>query len=236
MRELVRATVGVLRQRFTSVIVVTIAISLPGQILIEGARGSSPISREISLGGQLLTNAANLTLVLILLRNLQSKPLPRGSIVPSVVTALLRLFGVLMILVVPTIVVVLPLALIFTFLQGEAAAATIVMAGTIVLEVIFAPIALIVPVSLNEDIPRPWPILKRAWAMSRPRRGQTRLFLGGLAVLTLGASELVRAFGPAPSAAVVLVYLVSGVLNAGVIAVLYHSLIGEELTIAAHPN
>jgi hypothetical protein len=226
MRDILSATGRVVARRLGFVVVVAIGIALPGEILVEAPGDTSGL---IAIVGIVVTLLASVTLVLVLLRDLQSRSLPLASIVPSVVRATLRTIGAFLILAVLSVIpLFIGTVLVVSLFHGGSAAVavTIVLVGMVTF--FAAPVSLVVPVCLSED-GGPWWALNRAWAISRPRRGQARLLLGGLSVLTFGVSWLLRGFGPAaaPSAALILVAVVGTVVAAGFLAVLYERLTQE---------
>lgn len=226
MRDILSATGRVVARRLGFVVVVAIGIALPGEILVEAPGDTSGL---IAIVGAAVTLLASVTLVLILLRDLQSRSLPLASIVPSVVRATLRTIGAFLVLAAVSVVPLLVgVALIVGLLNGGSAALAATVALIVMVSFFAAPISLVVPVCLNEA-GGPWWTLKRAWAISRPRRWQTRILLGGLSALTFGVSWLIRGFGQAaaPSAALIVVAVVGTVVAAGFLAVLYARLTQE---------
>jgi hypothetical protein len=208
------------------VVVVAIGIALPGAILVEAPGDTSGFIAILGAGVALL---ASVTLVLVLLRDLQSRPLALASIVPSVVGATLRTIGASLILAALSAVPWLGgFIVIVSLLGGGSAAVAVAVALAILVSAFFAPLSLVVPVCLNEH-GGPWWALNRAWAISRPRRWQARLLLGGWLILTFGASWVLHGFGPAvaPSVALIVLNVAITVVAAGFLAVLYERLTRE---------
>jgi hypothetical protein len=233
MRELVLATASVLMRRLGYVLIVVILIELPGEILIQSAGASA--SR--SLGGEVLTLAASVTMVLVLLRALQSRSLPLTSIVPGVLGATLRTIAAALILAIPLGVGVIVAASLILSFAPSTTAVTAIDVLTVVVSVLAAPFSLVVPVCLNENGGPVW-ALRRAWAISRPRRMQMWILLGGLTLLTYASAWLVSGDASAqPSADLIGVSigaaLLVAVLSAGLLAVFYQALTAQDPPTAA---
>jgi hypothetical protein len=230
LTEILSATRRVVARRFGYVLAVAIAIAAPGEVLVQ-INSASP---GASIFGAVLTLVASVTLVLVMVSDLQSRPLLLASSVSPVVNATIRTIGAFLVLLALLIIPLFVAMGVIVLVLGHGGPATLpegvaLLGLLMIVEVFLAPLSLVVPISLNEAGGPRW-ALQRAWAISAPRRGQVRLVLGGWEVLTSGFLFVLRGFGQAtgPSVATVVVAVVGDVVAAALLAVLYELLTRES--------
>jgi hypothetical protein len=202
------------------VVAVSVVLALPGQVLTQTA--GSNIAREY--GGLFLTLVARVTIVLILLSDLRSEQLERDAITQRIGSATLRTIGSALILALSLGLVFGVATLVVLSALHAPASIGLVEALALLVSVWFAPLGLVVPVCLTEKGGPFW-ALGRAWALSRPLRGQMRLTIGGLSVIGFAATAVGLITGSAvASVAVAPILLVTAVLADGLLAVFYYGL------------
>jgi hypothetical protein len=226
VRELLAAAAGLISRRRGIVLVIAVGALLPAELL---ARTPASQFGALTYIGGVALNVIAVVLVAVLLADLQGRPLTSITL-SGILGASVRSFGALLIaacllllLAVP-IVLAVRLALPSLSLPRDSAGWGVLSAAVLV---VFAPVELVVPVCLRER-GGPWWSLKRAWSLSRPRRLQIWALLGGLAVLAAAYGQLSHVPGLAPLAALIACSIVSAVLQAALVAVIYVRLVAEE--------
>lgn len=223
MREMLAAGAGLVSRRRGAVLVVAVTVLLPAQVL-----SRAPVWGFGLIGSWILL-MANVALVAILLADLQHRSL-KSITLRAITGASLRLFAAYLIAVFFLLLLALTIAIGIKLGRpslgssvGPASADLLAAAMSFLL----VPFSLLTPVCLREH-GGPWWSLKRALSLSRPRRGQIWLLLGGLWIAQLAYLQLRHVPGLAPLAALIACSVLYAVLQAILISVFYARLISEE--------
>jgi hypothetical protein len=221
---LISAAAGLIAAKRRAVLVVLGAVLLPG-VLLEKIHSSvgGPTLLFGDLGAVLYAVATTL-LVAVFLAGLRTSESTRIE-VRLVLTATIRAWIAIFIAEAP----ILPIALIVLGAVGSQPVVLRDLAFDAVLTpwfVVIAPALLATPVCLSER-GGPWWSLKRAWSLSRPRRGQLRLLLLGLSIAGDALAMLIHLPGPLPLATLITGPAIA-VAQAALLAILYVRLVAEE--------
>jgi hypothetical protein len=199
MRDVVEASLAVIRNRWRAVLAVVLVLWLPSTAILVLA----PSGSAVGLAGTLLVLVTDLALVALFLDQTGQKPLASNTPVSLVragvkVVAALGV-GIAFLVVVAALAFIVLLVLLVVAMNASPPFADYVecvslgnvpaWAPTVVAALSFAalaPFLLITPISLVEN-GGPWWTLKRAWRLSRPERTWMWILLGSLA---LGAAVL----------------------------------------------
>jgi hypothetical protein len=239
MRDVIAAAVGVLRRQVRPVLVVVIAIQVPAYLLVQ-----IPSLGPLSFLGTAALYLGDLAIIGLLTADLRGQP--RSTVTPwRILRACGRLLLAyligLMLLILVGVIVYVPIAIV-----GEATglAARVQQAGAgfavfylfiAALAVAASPFLLVQVLCLTEAGGPLW-LLKRAWALSRPRRPQIWALIGGLWVMSfLGGN--VRQFGwPVGIPAAVAVGLAADLAVSALLAVFYVRLAAEVPVVDGPPR
>jgi hypothetical protein len=222
MRELFEAAIGVASRRRREVLLVAVGLLLPVALLsqVPAWRGSA---LDIIGGG--LDFAASLVLIAVFLADLRHAPLSTLK-VSSILRAYVRVFlafGIAAVIAIP-----IGLAVVLAARWQQAVPYSFAFESLLIpVFVFFAPIYLLEPVCLSEPGGPRWS-LKRAWALSRPRRGQIRVLVGGIWILTAASGALRCVAGFAPLATLIALIVALTIIEAALLAVFYDRLVAEE--------
>jgi hypothetical protein len=223
LREILAAGAGVVSRRCGAVLVVAVAVLLPAQVL-----SRAPVW-GFSLVWAWILLMANVALVAILLADLQHRPL-KSITLRAITGASLRLLAAYLIAAFFLSLLALTIAIGIKLgppsLGSSIGPASADLLGA-AMSFLLVPFSLLTPVCLREH-GGPWWSLKRAWSLSRPRRGQIWLLLGGLWIAQLAYLQLRHVPGLAPLAALIACSVLYAVLQTILISVFYVRLVGEE--------
>jgi hypothetical protein len=221
VRELIAAAAELIVARRRPVLVVLGAVMLPAMLL---EKVPPTVGGPADVLGSVIYLVATTLLVAVFLAGLRGLG-PKTIDAGSVLTATIRAFVAFVIAEVP----ILPIMLfVLGVMRSQPAVVRDLALDAVVAPwfAVIAPVLLATPVCLSER-GGPWWSLKRAWSLSRPRRGQVRLLLMGLELTGLALGLLTHLPGPLSLATLITAPAIA-VAQAALLAVLYVRLVAEE--------